>query len=281
MSITTKLDWNSFNFCFFLTVVLTDHMPPLQPFENYFNWTMTYLPESDIHLPYGRIEPLSTSPKTEAERLHIQQSVRSSDANPAKGKKKLVVWMVSNCNARSNRLEYVRHLQKYITVEIISRKGQCGGKDLCPKKENENVCYDIIEQTYKFYLAFENSICREYVTEKFFNAIGRNLVPIVLGGANYSTLAPEHSYINALEYTPRQLATYLLQLDKDDSLYAEYFWWKPYYRVVNLHETNRESFCQLCAALHANPIQEKVASHLHEWYFEESRCVVRPKFNAT
>ena len=265
---------------------------------------MTYLPESDIYLPYGRIEPLRSAPNTEIERLNIQEEVRSSRVNPAKGKTKLAIWLVSNCHARSNRMGYVRKLQKYMHVDIISNGGKCGGKDLCPKSRNEDVCYDMIEQTYKFYLAFENSICREvsdrrkfsisellnqlklyfffqYVTEKFFNSIGRNIVPIVLGGANYSAIAPKHSYINALDYSPRQLAAYLKELDENDSLYAEFFWWKPFYRVVNLHQTNRESFCKLCAALHATPIEEKVAKGLQKWYFQDSHCIVKPAFNST
>ncbi len=256
-------------------------MPFLDPFENYFNWTMTYLPESDIPLPYGRIEPLSSAPNTEIERFKIQETVRLSHVNPAKGKTKLAIWLVSNCHARSNRMEYVRKLQKYIHVDIISTEGKCGGKDLCPKSRNEDVCYDMIEQTYKFYLAFENSICRDYVTEKFFNSIGRNIVPIVLGGANYSAIAPKHSYINALEYSPHQLAAYLTELDQNDSLYAEYFWWKPFYRVVNLHQTNRESFCKLCAALHSTPAEEKIAKGLQKWYFEDSHCLIKPNFNST
>ena len=64
---------------------------------------------------------------------------------------------------------YVRKLQKYMHVDIISNGGKCGGKDLCPKSRNEDVCYDMIEQTYKFYLAFENSICREVSDRRKFS----------------------------------------------------------------------------------------------------------------
>lgn len=54
----------------------------------------------------------------------------------------------------------------------------------------------MVERDYKFYLAFENSICVDYVTEKFFNAMRRTVVPITLGGANYSSLAPFHSAVH-------------------------------------------------------------------------------------
>ena len=69
---------------------------------------------------------------------------------------------------------------------------------------------------FYFYLAFENSICNDYVTEKFFRGLQviiANLdgpwenqdsqapvVPIVLGGANYSALAPNHSFIHVDDF---------------------------------------------------------------------------------
>ncbi len=40
--------------------------------------------------------------------------------------------------------------------------------------------YDI-QRVYKFYLSFENSLCRDYVTEKFFTRAG-NILPVVRGG---------------------------------------------------------------------------------------------------
>ena len=60
-----------------------------------------------------------------------------------------------------------------------------------------------------------------------------NTVPIVLGGGSYANLTPPHSIVDALaQYpSPRNLATYLQELDRDPALYAEFFWWKDYYRV--------------------------------------------------
>ena len=48
-------------------------------------------------------------------------------------------------------------------------------------------CYRMAERKYKFYLSFEDAICKDYATEKFFALYGGlNLIPVVLGGANYS-----------------------------------------------------------------------------------------------
>lgn len=128
---------------------------------------------------------------------------------------------VSNCNARSNRQEYVRILSKYISVDIFSQDGRCGGTDACPRSKNYDVCYNMIEQDYKFYFAFENSICEDYVTEKFFEMLSRGIVPVVMGGADYASIAPSHSYINALDYSPRELVIKIkdINISNDYSLF--------------------------------------------------------------
>ncbi len=33
----------------------------------------------------------------------------------------------------------------------------------------DKLCFDLLEKDYKFYLAFENSNCLDYITEKFWN----------------------------------------------------------------------------------------------------------------
>jgi len=79
-----------------------------------------------------------------------------------------VAWFVSNCGARNNRLQYARELSKYISVDVY---GACGTKK-CPRT-TANKCFDMLDKDYKFYLAFENSNCKDYITEKFFvNGLG-------------------------------------------------------------------------------------------------------------
>ena len=86
----------------------------------------------------------------------------------------------------------------------------------------------MVERDYYFYLSFENSICADYVTEKFFNAMTKNIVPIVFGGTDYhgSAGAPPHSHINAFKdfKDPKQLALYLHSLIEDHEKYAESTW---------------------------------------------------------
>ena len=130
--------------------------------------------------------------------------------------------MVSNCNAQNNRLEYARQLGHHISVDIYGDCGtlQCGGND----------CLDTLGKKYKFYLAFENSNCADYITEKFWNnALNHDMLPIVMGApiSDYKAVAPPNSFIHVDSFAgPEDLAKYLHVLDQDDDLYNGYFAWK-------------------------------------------------------
>lgn len=86
-----------------------------------------------------------------------------------------------------------------------------------------------------FFFSFENSLCDDYVTEKFFKIFDYDIVPIVFGHANYSKMAPVKSYINFNEFgSVQKLADYLKYLDQNETAYAEYFEWKQYFKARTL-----------------------------------------------
>ena len=62
-----------------------------------------------------------------------------------------------------------------------------------------------IASNYQFYLAFENSLCKDYATEKLFRALASDLVPVVMGGANYSNIVPPKSVINVQDFESPEL----------------------------------------------------------------------------
>ena len=112
------------------------------------NWTATYRRDSTIVLPYQWYTNVPGGKPP------------SPEVNFAVGKTKNVAWFVSNCANRNGRQNYAKELAKFIDVDVY---GGCG-KLSCQKE----LCYKMLKTDYKFYLAFENSHCVEYITEKFF-----------------------------------------------------------------------------------------------------------------
>uniref|UniRef100_A0A5K3F9M4 Fucosyltransferase n=1 Tax=Mesocestoides corti TaxID=53468 RepID=A0A5K3F9M4_MESCO len=71
---------------------------------------------------------------------------------------KLITWVVSNHRPQNNRNEYAKAIAKFIPVDIYGR----GGRQFPPGRD----LFQWLSENYKFYLAFENSNCRNYITEK-------------------------------------------------------------------------------------------------------------------
>jgi len=68
----------------------------------------------------------------------------------------------------------------------------------------------MLERDYKFYLSFENSICPDYVTEKFYNALLFSTVPVVYGGADYEAVgAPPNSYIDVRNFNSGMFISFI------------------------------------------------------------------------
>ncbi|XP_066953058.1 alpha-(1,3)-fucosyltransferase C-like [Macrobrachium rosenbergii] len=223
----------------------------LKNLANVFNWTFTYRLDSDVPCPYNRVYRLRTPRPVPAGK------------NYASGKTKLAAWFVSNCATRSGRETLVNTLKKWMKVDVY---GLCG-QYKCPRGGN---CHNMLERDYKFYFSFENSICKDYATEKIYNVLRYNVVPVVYGLANYTAFLPPKSHINALDFpSAESLAKYLLYLDKDDTAYNEYFRWKPYHSLAT---RTAQPWCDMCAKLHEDQ-SPKVYNDIYKWYITDAKCL--------
>ena len=121
----------------------------------HLNWTASYRLDSVLNAPYERFTPYLN-----ATGLHAKPA-----RNYAHGKTKMAAWFVSNCGAASGRNNVVNELKKYFNVDVF---GRCGKP--CPK--NNKKCFTQLTTDYKFYFSFENSNCKDYITEKvYWNAL--------------------------------------------------------------------------------------------------------------
>ena len=222
---------------------------------------MTYRRDSDVSAPYGLFTQ-SSQPSSSVKT--IQDRVRDLP------KPKLVAWVVSNCKTPSKREDYVDELQKHIPVDIF---GKCGTKN-CPGKRTNSECGILLEGDYMFYLAFENSKCQDYVSEKFFATLEMDIVPIVMGGADYSAIAPPGSYIDANHYSSAQeLAEELKRLSNAREEYLKFFSWKAKTEVLDGYG---QMGCNLCKALHESR-PTKTYQDLGAWWrgggIQDKKCI--------
>ncbi|XP_050406731.2 glycoprotein 3-alpha-L-fucosyltransferase A isoform X2 [Patella vulgata] len=212
--------------------------------KNQINWTMTYRLDSDINLHYGNVRKAS-----------VPESVFSFE-NILLKKTKLVAWVVSHCNTPVFRENYAEELSKYIPVDIY---GSCG--DFNATKGD--TLFKQIENEYKFYLSFENSHCLDYVTEKFFNIQGRNIVAVVRGAANYTEIYPPDTFIDVNNFkSPKELADFLLYLDKNNEAYSHYLYRKAQFKSLQKVQT----LCQLCAILHQPLVKQNYHPDVYDWF---------------
>uniref|UniRef100_A0A914KWU6 Fucosyltransferase n=1 Tax=Meloidogyne incognita TaxID=6306 RepID=A0A914KWU6_MELIC len=77
--------------------------------------------------------------------------------------------------------------------------------------------------SHMFYLAFENSVCKNYITEKFWY-LKHLIVPIVLSRRVFKkTKIPDNVYIAVDDYNNvEELAEYLLYLQRNRTAYLKY-----------------------------------------------------------
>lgn len=231
-----------------------------------FNLTSTYAQDSDVPT---HINPVCQYSRTK--RLQMQKE------NFAATKSKGIVWFVSHCNTTSQREMYVKKLAQHIPVDIF---GQCG--DLkCGKSRGKKVPFEVLEEcdrkylngTYKFYLAFENSLCKGYVTEKLIKLFEENLniIPVVLGHVNYSHIMPRDSYIDIRNFkSPRSLADLLKNIDKDDKLYNS--WARRKMSLKCSAPKNTPYECRLCEYLHKYQGQKQTVDVAKFWSIQ-NQCV--------
>lgn len=254
---------------------------------------MTLREDSDIVARHGLVERRERPLTTEEMMTVYSQEPRKPGAHflPENrvGRRKLpapIAWFVSHCNDFNGRMKYVLWLKKFIRVDII---GDCGPKS-CGRNKNmghqyslhEDPCFKMVNKNYRFYIAFENALCKDYVTEKVifsycisnasyiygiqvFNSLQLNTIPILMGGVNYTKILPPGSFINAGDFdNPQHLSSHLFSLLRNETLFESYFSWRPHY---NIHSyMSIPDNCDLCNQLVSGHLKEKkVYKDMFKW----------------
>ena len=216
--------------------------------RNVFNWTMSYRQDSTVFVrPYHGFEPLTSAQK---------QKLMRRNTNFLANKTKFAIATISDCYDDAERYKDIKELQKYIDVDIY---GYCGTMQ-CNQWEED--CEETIRD-YKFQLAFENAYCKDYITEKYWEAHMRRLIPVVNWKTDPAGLVFPNSYINIFDFPDmKAVADYMLRVSNDEKLYNSYFDWTKQFKM-NCHCGCH--WCALCDAIHDASIPAQVITDPITW----------------
>ena len=192
-----------------------------------FNYTSTFSRHSDLPITAMYLPDLDYLTQPLKYPPHRDTESRGS-----------VLYIHSDCQVPTYRDLYTQELMKHITVDSY---GSCLNNKQFPEylwkgdnllKYQHEELYEFISG-YKFTLAFENSRCDDYITEKLWRPLHMRSIPIYHGAKTVKDWVPSpHSVIYAEDFEgPKALADYLHYLESNHSAYEEYFSYKS--RVTN------------------------------------------------
>ncbi|XP_052077328.1 glycoprotein 3-alpha-L-fucosyltransferase A-like [Mytilus californianus] len=223
-----------------------------------FDWTMSYRQDSDVYVPYGVIKESRMNNEKNYSSIY---SMKSYD----------VAWIVSNCKTRSRRDEYVEKLSEYIDIDIYGKCGwySCRGSIFQCKKR--------LSERYKFMLAFENSLCKDYLTEKIFHLYRDNIdiIPVVRGAPNTVEHLPNNTFVLVSDFkSPKDLADRLKIIGGNEALYTEMLKQKDKYTAFSdpNEETGIWGVCRTCKLLNNNYQSNKTVD-IERWLSGRS-CIL-------
>ncbi|KAI4880958.1 hypothetical protein NFI96_001127 [Prochilodus magdalenae] len=222
------------------------HNCNLLAYNGLFNWTMSYRSDADISVPYGKLVPKKNN---------------STYLIPQKGNC-LAAWVVSKYKENQRRSNVFQQLKEHMMIEVY---GHWNRRPLSVK-----ALLPTLSQCH-FYLAFENSLHRDYITEKLWrNSLQAGSVPVVLGPsrANYERVVPRDAFIHVNDFSSvKELAAFLKHLASDRQSYESYFRWRESYDVKTFTDW-RERLCTICPHYYKLPAH-KVYKDLHGWLHKD------------
>ncbi|KAG8011621.1 hypothetical protein GBF38_003880 [Nibea albiflora] len=214
----------------------------LTQLNSLFNWTMSYRRDADIPIPYGK-------------------TLLGGDGlvfQAAQNRSCFVSWVVSKYQPQQARASVYRSLKEHIPIDVY---GKWNNKPLSNKKLLPTIANCL------FYLSFENSQAKDYISEKLWrNAFQAGAVPVVLGPSRstYEALAPPGSFIHVADFkSTEDLAAYLKHVATDKQAYEKYFQWHRTHRIKTYTDW-RERLCQICVKYPSLPAHQ-VYQDLESW----------------
>jgi len=238
-----------------------EHYAPLLKNRNYmnkFDYVMTY--DLDSTLPMITIHP------------HWDASAYyEPSGGAAKGwadREDAVAAFVSNCKnaGAKRRLDLLRKLNASYPVHSYGKCLHNVDEPPAKKGENRGDAKRRLLAKYKFALAFENAVVKDYVSEKVFDAILAGALPLYRGADRVDRLMPgERAVVKFADFgdDPAKLAAHLRHLASDKEAYDAYFAWRSpprdtaaarakFQSTLDMTAYKFTALCRICAKLDAD-----------------------------
>jgi glycoprotein 3-alpha-L-fucosyltransferase len=260
-----------------------------------FNWTMSYRTNSEIyHGVYGFFieqnnhEIINKEAKIrEAYEMHFRKRVNA------------ILWFVNNCKSKKRfhlALELSKHYPVYIYTQCKLNEMTDSNnmnesefrhlKLINDKCDKGSECERVNFEHFKYYLAFENKNCSDYITEKVWKSLANHMIPIVMQPGMDSFVRyeiPSKSFIHLKEFdfNAKRLAQHLRNIDAHFPLYFDYIKWTLiYFKTYYENEyTEPHRMCKMCEALNKQFSSDSMSNmnRIHynnvASFFNEQQCI--------
>ncbi|XP_045184649.1 alpha-(1,3)-fucosyltransferase C-like [Mercenaria mercenaria] len=225
-----------------------------------FNWTMTYDKDNtDIYLPYGEIRKYPN---------YVNRDYKAIASYKTHG----ALMINSHCNTSSYREIYVQKLSKYVPIDIL---GKCGKPWNCGTHYVHDDCFNLLNTTYKFFLAFENTFCNQYFSEKVYENFNYDIILIVRGGSYREALSafPKGTLITTDSFkTIEGLGKYLGKLSWSMNDYVEMLKRKSQYYSPGYTAVYQRAMCDLCERMNNQEKYHKIIPDIVHWAYHKNPC---------
>ena len=253
------------------STLISSRFTSYQAFDGLFNWSISFRRDSTLWTPYaGFIGFGSIHEKFKANSYRLQR-FEPPDASKIATKRRHIAAVISNCHDTYGRLAVLEQLKSFgLTVDVY---GACSPNNLkCPGRMSSE-CYEMLEEKYYFYASFENSLCKDYFTEKFLNVFNYDMVPVTINAAFIDQ--PDKNmpaFIDSKDFTSlKELANYLLEVVSNADRYHSYFEWRKNYGL--LYDDSTTPLCLLCQAVQDDQIKKQTPlRNFTHWLSDQSGC---------
>lgn len=155
-----------------------------------FNFTSSFSRYSDI--------PLTLQPFTSLEELinyKLMYTYGQKSAFQKNIKLAPILYLQSHCNTLTGRELYVQQLGRHIAIDSY---GACLKNKSLPANIEDDATnprdirnfYDFVSK-YKFMIVYEDVVCEDYISSKFWKSLTLGVVPIYFGATNIRVSSPQ------------------------------------------------------------------------------------------